>query len=651
MKNIILFFFVIYCINISAQNAAHACSSSKIKGYNYLHNHNNRALSDMDKYDVKSLKLELEVNNTSTLISGKSTQLVEVLVANLTQFVFELHEDLNITEVKINNTTALIQRFGNEVIVENGLLYTLNDLVRIEVIYNGLVTSNGETGIFNATSPSWGVQVTWTLSEPFSAHTWWPAKQVLSDKIDSTELIFTCTDNLKVGSNGLLVNEESLANNKKRFTWKSNYPIDYYLVSFAVAPYQDYSFKIVPNGATDSLLIQNFIYDVPNYLNTFEDDILETGEMMFLLSDLYGEYPFINEKYGHSVAPLNGGMEHQTMTTQGFFADWLTVHELGHQWWGNHVTCETWSDIWINEGFASYSEYLYFQNQSQAAADADMDARHLDIKNLPGGSLYVYDITNSNIIFDSRLTYNKGAAVVHMLRNFINDDNLFFETLKKFQNNFGGATCSTTQFNTFFSQETNIDLSEFIDAWVYGEGYPKYSGKFNALNDTIYIQIYQESALSNSNMTYPSNLELLVSFEDGSDTLLNVYNATAVDNYLFPINKIVSNVVVDPNKWLIKSTNPFVKDDELYFEYFVSSLSNQNNIAVNYNNPVTDKLTITVSSAEKLSLSIVDINGSIMTNKEISKTLNLDTKYWPKGIYFLHLKGVKEQFSSKVLKL
>lgn len=654
MKYFLILFLSALSLNSFAQNAAHACSSSKIKGFNHLHNQNSRELSDMDNYDVKFLKLEMNVSNTTTYIEGKSTQLVQVVVPNMTQFVFELHEDLNITEAKINNVLATVQRTGNEVMLEAGTLHNLNDLVSLEVAYSGNPPSsaafNGETGIYTGTSPSWSVDATWTLSEPFFAHTWWPAKQVLTDKIDSTELIFTCDDDLKVGSNGILVNEESLPGSKTKFTWKSNYLIDYYLVSFAVAPYQDYSYKILPVGATDSLLIQNFIYDVPNYLNFFEADILETGEMMFLLSDLYGDYPFMNEKYGHCIAPLNGGMEHQTMTTQGFFANWLTVHELGHQWWGNNVTCATWGDIWINEGFASYSEYLYFQNQSQADADTDMNDRHQNIKTQDGGSLYVYDITDSDRIFNSRLTYNKGAAVVHMLRNYINNDSLFFHTLQSFQDNFSGSTCSTSQFENYFTQETAIDMNDFIDSWVYGEGYPIYSGSYNSLNDTIYIQIEQESSVSGSLMTYPSSMEMLITFVDGTDTLLRVENADSTENYLFPISKTISSITLDPSQWILKSTLAFTEDENLYFEY-ISSIEDEFELEVSFNNPVSNNLVIELDDNKNVNVSIYNLNGEFILSRSLKASTSIDTKNWSKGLYLLRFEKQNKTYTSKVLKL
>src|SRR5690606_33758647 len=121
-----------------------------------------------------------------------------------------------------------------------------------------------------------------------------------------------------------------------------------------------------------------------------------------------------------SDLPLSGGMEHQTMTTQGYFEKGLTTHELGHQWWGDNVTCESWADIWVNEGFASYSEYLMLENLYPNETTSHMLDIHNNVKSNPNGSVWVQDSLNESRIFSGRLTYDKGAAIVHTFRFIMN---------------------------------------------------------------------------------------------------------------------------------------------------------------------------------------------------------------------------------------
>jgi len=188
----------------------------------------------------------------------------------------------------------------------------------------------GGSRLTTASFPTWGNQVTWTLSEPFSAYEWFACKQSLKDKADSCDVNITLPSNSMAGSNGLLINTVNLGATK-RFEWKHRYPIDYYLISISVAEYVEYNVYANPVGATNPILIHNFIHNNSGTLPNFQTDINETADFMELFSDLYGMYPFADEKYGHCMAPLSGGMEHQTMTTQGFFNAGLTSHELAHQ--------------------------------------------------------------------------------------------------------------------------------------------------------------------------------------------------------------------------------------------------------------------------------------------------------------------------------
>ncbi|GIV25811.1 MAG: hypothetical protein KatS3mg026_1503 [Bacteroidia bacterium] len=173
----------------------------------------------------------------------------------------------------------------------------------------------------------------------------------------------------RAGAVGLLEGTDTLPLTQQvRLRWKSRYPIAYYLVAFAVAEYIDYSFYAPIPGAPQPVLVQNYLYNNPQTLPYFQDQIDTTAGLLREFSRLYGPYPFWREKYGHMMAPFSGGMEHQTMTTQGFFTFTLTAHELAHQWFGDWVTCASWQDIWLNEGFASYSEYVALQRLGGAAA-------------------------------------------------------------------------------------------------------------------------------------------------------------------------------------------------------------------------------------------------------------------------------------------
>jgi aminopeptidase N len=340
----------------------------------------------LDKYDVYFVKLDLNVSDQSTYVSGNALIQGTAAGSNLDTLVFDFKNNMIIDSVIINGTKRTVSRGNDEI------TYIFNPAIEpgnnfsAQVYYRG--TPSGD-GVTSSMSSQWGKRATWTLSESFHAYEWWPCKQVLSDKIDSVYLFFTCDDDCKVGSNGLLKNVVSLPNSKKRFEWKSYYPINYYLISFAVAEYQDYSLYAHPAGS-DPVLIQNYIYNTPSSLSYYKSQIDQTDDFIELFSDKFGLYPFAEEKYGHCLTQIGGGMEHQTMTTLGNFSYNLVSHELAHQWFGDYVTCATWQDIWINEGFASYLEYIALENLvSLASAKSWMTEAHNSSFGQPLGSVYI----------------------------------------------------------------------------------------------------------------------------------------------------------------------------------------------------------------------------------------------------------------------
>jgi aminopeptidase N len=657
MKQLIVMMALISTGTLFSQNANHACSNLKIQQFEASFANKSSKLSSVGNYDEKFVKLELDVSSTSKFISGKCSHLVKVETSSMNEFVFELVDVLIVSAVSVNGANANFTHVSDELTISSPVTHNRNDLVNIEIDYSGTAPDgngfNSPTGLFNEVSPTWKTRVTWTLSEPYVAKTWWPCKQVLTDKIDSTLFIFTTEDSLKVGSNGLLIKEEVLVGNKKRYTWKSNYPIDYYLISFACAPYQEYSYKVLPTGAADSLLIQNYIYKDVDYIPLFENDILETGDMLLHFSEKFGEYPFIKEKYGHCLAPLGGGMEHQTMTTQGYFTNWLTAHELGHQWWGDNVTCSTWNDIWLNEGFASYSEYIYYQEfTSQAEADDDMLDRHNDIMGQSGGSVYVTDISDPNRIFSNRLTYNKGSAVVHMMRNYINNDSLFFHTLKVYQETFKNSTTSTQDLKDLILQETAIDFTEFFDSWIFGEGFPIYSGIFNNQNDTVFVRVDQTSSLVNYPIVYPSILDIELFYLDGTSEIKQVRNDFNFQGYYFLSTMEVESISLDPDNWIINQEEEFIKDESFSFSV-ISTIAELENDLIAIENPFQESIRIKLKEVYNIeSISVVNSFGTTVfeMNGLFTNDYSINSSQWSKGIYLITLTSNKREQTIKLLK-
>ena len=447
------------------------------------------------EYDVHHYLLDIAMERTSTDVAGSVEIHVTTVAAVLDTFLFELHDDLVISDILLNGATSQpFTHIGSAVIVPCS--FVAGDQFYMKVFYSGTPpdaasSAFGAAAVTNDFSPTWGNQVTWTLTQPFSAYEWFPCKQSLNDKADSVWVFVTTSNENKAGSQGVLTNITDMGGGLDRYEWKSNYPVDYYLISIAIAEYVEYTIFANPTGAAGPIPIQNFIYNNPSCLPYFTTEINNTVDFVEHFSDLYGLYPFELEKYGHCMAPIGGGMEHQTMTTQGYFDDWLTAHELGHQWFGDHVTCGSWADIWVNEGFASYSEELMLEEFYPGDEATSMQDRHDDVMSAPNGAVWCEDSLNPARIFDSRLTYNKGAAIIHTMRFLMDDDADFFQTLKDYQSAFSFENAKGDDVKDIAEAVTSLDFDPFFNEWYYGEGFPTYGIEYVKIGDSLFVQLEQ----------------------------------------------------------------------------------------------------------------------------------------------------------------
>jgi len=620
-------------------NAQRACAVSKNNPVTHTQAVPISHVVLMNKYDMKFQHLNLNLERTGKAVSGNVRSIAQVKSTILDTFGLELYSDLIIDSARVNG--ALITPIRNSHAVSFILPNTLqqNDFIDATIYYRGTApTLNGSAigdGLNNGTSQSWGNQVTWSLSEPYSAYEWFPCKQQLQDKIDSVYVYVTTDPTNKVGSNGLLTAVVNVGN-KKRYEWKSRHVIDYYLISVAIAKYVDYSIYAHPAGMSgDSILIQNYVYDNPATLTNFKSVIDQTDDLIEFFSDKFGLYPFADEKYGHAMAPFSGGMEHQTMSSMGFFNFELVAHELGHQWWGDNVTCKTWNDIFINEGFASYCEHLALEQFNPTSAVSTMLQVHNNVMTQNGGSVYNPDTVNVNRIFSSRLSYDKGSAIVHSLRFVINDDNLFFTALKNFQVQFANSTASILDFKSSVENTTGLNLTQFFNQWIFGEGYPTFTVRWNQVGSNFYLKNTETVSMSSITPLFITPLEFRLTRSTG-DTIIKVFQDALVKDYSFNINGTISNVTTDPNNWIL---NKGTVTRDLNLVSIKENISTATFISL-YPNPAKNTLNIknTISSASNnYDYSIYDVSGKLILYGTTTQTI--DISKIPNGMYFIQIKN------------
>jgi aminopeptidase N len=509
----------------------------------------------MGDTDVLHYNLDIEVFPATTSISGTNVMTVKSLVNGLTQFTFRLRNTFTITAATLNGSTPAVFSTPTATtrVVTLDRPYNAGEVFTLAISYNGLPASGG-FGSFKFSTQN-GFPFIETLSEPYYAHTWWPVKDgdegVAGDNIDKStvEIAVTAPNTISTTSNGVLVGIDALSGGRSRYRWATNYPIAPYLVSFATGKFNTWSI--------------NYDYGqgvMPVVFNIFPSNDTAANRagwencvpMMQAFRGVFGLYPFVNEKYGIYNFTFGGGMEHQTNTGQSGFGESLTSHELTHQWWGDNVTCRTWSDIWLNEGFATYGEALWLERKPGStglpALFSAMAARRPSSFN---GSVYRTNVSSTSSIFSSNFAYNKGAWVLHQLRKVVGDQ-AFFDILATYRAQYQGSAATSDDFAAVASSVAGRDLSWFFQEWVYGTGAPTYQFGFQnvAINGQNYLRLHIRQTQTASYGTYTMPIDVRVNYSGGNQTI-PVWNNALLEHYVLPVNAPATGVVLDEFNWIL----------------------------------------------------------------------------------------------------
>lgn len=516
-----------------------------------------------DDYDVQYVKLDIEAGNISTAITGHAYSMSKVVAPSMSQYVFELSNQLVIDSAKINGQLMAVSSNGFIQTITLPVSLPANSFFTTDIWYHGIPTGGTgffSNGILHQTNTNPVVDVTHTVSAAIHSRDWWPCKQSLKDKIDSADVNIIAPAGLKVAGNGLLKSITPVGNSN-RYEWQMRYPVDYYLISFAVAPYVEYSYYMHFSATGDSMLVQNFIYDDPSVLQNNQAQLDSIGLIIDYFSTLFGKYPFSKEKFGICQTPLGGGMENQTMVSVGSLETTLIAHELAHQWWGDNVTCGLLHDMWLNEGFASYAEQLFVENfRGAAAAMAYRGNVFNQVLSGSAGSVYVTDTTNEWRIYSSRLSYAKGASLAHMLRFYINSDNQYFQILRSYQQQFAYGTATTADLLNIANQVSGLSLDTFFAQWYMREGYPTYSAKWaQQANGDLVLKLIQTTSKPASVTVFKMPLEVKFTSPQG-DTVIRIFNDHAMQYYTFNWSRTATGFSIDPNDHIVNKNGIITQD-------------------------------------------------------------------------------------------
>lgn len=542
-----ILFFLLLVINILPQESEKPYIRGEKTSASRLIKAANINYPGDSSFDVKYYKINLAV--TTADIAGSVTIKAVPVDASLNSFYLDLHDSLIVDSVKSEGIILSAIHDSSKIKVNLDRSFSVDEEFEVEVFYHGVPPNTGMGSFDFDVNPS-GKPMISTLSEPYGASDWWPCKNTPADKADSSDVWITCSSDLIAVSNGRLEDVVQDGNNKT-YKWKNSYPIAQYLISLAISDYAEYK-QYYKYSETDSMPVVHYIF--PSKLASVKQYLDKTVNMLEVFSEKFGEYPFIREKYGHAQFKWSGGMEHQTVTSIGYFDTGIIAHELAHQWFGDKITCRDWQHIWLNEGFATYSEGIYFEEVYGKSAYNEFVDHEMNQARQARGTLYVENINSVDEIFNSARSYSKGAMVLHMLRGIVGDS-VFFDILKTYANDPSVAygTAATEDFQAIAERVCGYSLDYFFKEWVYSSGYPKYNYSWTAAkqesgNSIVDITIAQTQG---NFFTMPVKVKIITA---EGDTIYNtLFNNAQNQKFSLNVQGTPNKIVFDPDNNIMKT--------------------------------------------------------------------------------------------------
>lgn len=471
MKNFTLYALVLSCFGALAQtqdDTINRIAEAEMKSASALMDVT--ANINTANYDVDYQRLEFTVNPSVYFINGTVTTQFTAL-SDMSTITFDLTNDLTVSSVTQNGNSLTFTQSDNELEINLQSFVATGQQGEVKVTYSGAPGTEDDPFIISQHN---GSPILVTLSEPYGAMEWWPCKQDLNDKIDNIDVFITAPAQYVSVSNGLEVGQVVNGNGTKTTHFHHSYPIPAYLVAIAVTNYSVFTQQA--GTAPNTFPIVNYVY--PESLAAAQNELAATPSYIAIFEQLFEPYPFHEEKYGHAQWNVGGGMEHTTVSFVNSFGRELISHELAHQWFGDKITCGSWKDIWLNEGFATYLSGLVVEHQDgNNSFRSWKESKIENITSQPGGSVYLTDADTLNVgrIFSSRLSYNKGAMVLNMLRFKLGDDD-FYQGVRNYlaDPELAYSYAHTDDFQEHLEAASGMDLDEFFNDWVYNQGFPTY---------------------------------------------------------------------------------------------------------------------------------------------------------------------------------
>ena len=646
--------------NNSGMTGADFCLKSKINKPVHINPLDASPNTPKHSFDVLNYKLNLNIYNcfkTSVNNFTGTDQITFRVDSTLNSIQFNtVYTSIGIDSVKLigGGTLGFVHNSATNILTINlDRTYIPGETINVLIYYNHKNVSDGAFYV--------GSGFVYTDCEPEGARNWFPCWDKPSDKA-TFDITVKVPSNVRIGSNGKLTDSTVIADTIW-YHWNSRDPLSTYLaVLTGKTGYNvDISWWHKISNPNDSIPLRLYYSTGENITPTKT----ALPGMTTIFSQLFGEHPF--EKNGFAaVSSYGGGMENQTLTT--ISNGWSSVtslisHEYAHQWFGDMITCGTWADIWLNEGFATYCEAVYKEQTTGYSSYKSNIVSNASsyMSGNPGWPIYnpSWAITTPPVgtLFNGPTTYYKGSCVLHMLRYTIGDS-LFFAGLKAYATdttNFKMKNALTDDFTAKMSTVAGQDLTWFIDEWVKQPNHPAYQNSYyftNLGSGNWRVNFLAYQTLSNT-VFHKMPIVLKISFTTGSDTSIRIMNDINNQYFSFYFNRQPSTVVFDPNNDIVIKTATLsvgINNTENVIPIKYALFQNYPNPF----NPVT-KINFDLPKNSFVTLKIYDIVGreaATLINEEQSAgshSVDWNAVDYPSGIYFYVIKSGNYLETKKML--
>ena len=599
-------FFIIFLFVQTVRTYAQVCHSFEFLNDN-IHGHvrtlsaDSIGLAPTADYDLVYHRISVSVDPAVRYISGSVFSFFKPL-SSLTQLSFDLTDTLSVDSVYYRGMSIHSYTHTDNALTIS-FAQAISALDSVTVYYSGVPPTSGFGSFCTGLHDS--VPMLWTLSEPYGSRDWFPGKMTLTDKVDSLDFYINIPAGNKAASNGLLMDTVQIGN-RVTYHWQHRYPIANYLIAMAVTNYAAYA-DTVPT-TYGNIYVLNYCY--PEALTDWHTADTNISAALQLYSRLFGQYPFIKEKYGHAQFGWGGGMEHQTMSFVYNSSFELINHEMAHQWFGDKLTCGSWADIWLNEGFAVYLSALCYEYISPQWWMAwRVSTLNNVIANANKGSVFCTDTVSVSRIFSAPLSYRKGAYILHMLRWELGDND-FFAALHSYVNDSSliYSFSKTQMLQQHLETQSNRNLSAFFSHWFNGVGYPSYTLDWSQTGSSVSCRLDQST--SDPSVSFYAMHVPVRFYGNGIDTTVIINHTFSGQEFSFNVSFTIDSVRIDPELWLLSGNNTVRKLPILDAENFM----------IIYPNPISDMMTIWYDSKKlnQISYSIWDMQGKKVSENSLS---------------------------------